>query len=550
MGYKLFSDVTADVSEELMRGMPEVELVPMQVELGGENYIYGPGGDLTVEHFYAEQRAGKFASTSQINPMVYRECFEKTLKAGEDILYLCFSSGLSSTLQSANLCAQELREEYPERKLIVVDTLCAAVGEAMLVREAARKQQEGLTIEELAAVSSSGNLIFLMVGLVNGISMGAGVVIARYFGAKDYDRMQKTIHTLLAFGLVAGALLTVIGMMLSPVMLRLMDTPETVLPNSISYFRTYFTGSLAFVLYNICMGILQAVGDSRHPLQYLIISSIVNIALDLLFVGVFHMGVGSAAAATAISQLVSMSLCMIRLMRSDRAYRVNLRKIRFDGRALREILQNGLPAGLQNSIISIANVVVQSNINQFGAAAMAGCGAHSRIEGFGFLPVTCFTMALTTFVSQNLGAKAYDRVKKGIRVGIFCSVTIAETIALLIFIFSPKLIGLFTSDAQSIAFGVMHERTTTPFFFLLAYSHCMAAIFRGAGKSTVPMLVMLLCWCIIRVTYVTFAVKFFPVLQTVSWAYPITWGLSTLVFTLYYFKSDWMHAFEKRERRA
>lgn len=151
MGYKLFSDVTADVSEELMRGMPEVDLVPMQVELGGENYIYGPGGDLTVEHFYAEQRAGKFASTSQINPMVYRECFEKTLKAGEDILYLCFSSGLSSTLQSANLCAQELREEYPERKLIVVDTLCAAVGEAMLVREAARKQQEGLTIEELAA---------------------------------------------------------------------------------------------------------------------------------------------------------------------------------------------------------------------------------------------------------------------------------------------------------------------------------------------------------------------------------------------------------------
>ena len=151
MGYRLFSDVTADVSEELMAGMPPVELVPMQVELGGENYTYGPGGNLTVAHFYAEQRAGKFASTSQINPMVYRECFEKVLKEGEDILYLCFSSGLSSTLQSANLCAQELREEYPERRLIVVDTLCAAVGEAMLVREAARKQQEGLSIEELAA---------------------------------------------------------------------------------------------------------------------------------------------------------------------------------------------------------------------------------------------------------------------------------------------------------------------------------------------------------------------------------------------------------------
>ena len=403
--------------------------------------------------------------------------------------------------------------------------------------------------EALAAVSSSGNLIFLMVGLVNGISMGAGVVIARYYGAKDKERMQKTIHTLLAFGLVAGLLLTVVGMWLSPIMLRLMGTPETVLPNSISYFRTYFTGSLAFVLYNICMGILQATGDSKHPLQYLIISSFVNIVLDLLFVGVFHMGVGSAAAATAISQLVSMLLCMARLIRSERAYHVDVRKIRFEKRALVEILQNGLPAGLQNSIISIANVVVQSNINAFGAAAMAGCGAHSRIEGFGFLPVTCFTMSLTTFVSQNLGAKQYDRVKKGIRFGIGCSAIIAETVALLIFFFSPTLIGLFTSDAESIAYGVLHERTTTPFFFLLAYSHCMAAIFRGAGKSTVPMLVMLLCWCIIRVTYVTVAVRFFPVLQTVSWAYPITWCLSTIVFTIYYFKSDWMHAFEKQEAK-
>ncbi len=403
--------------------------------------------------------------------------------------------------------------------------------------------------EALAAVSSSGNLIFLMVGLVNGISMGAGVVIARYYGAKDKERMQKTIHTLLAFGIAAGLALTVIGMWLSPIMLRLMGTPETVLPNSISYFRTYFTGSLAFVLYNICMGILQATGDSKHPLQYLIISSIINIVLDLTFVGVFHMGVGAAAAATAISQLVSMLLCMARLIRSDRSYRVDLRKIRFEKRALIEILQNGLPAGLQNSIISIGNVVVQSNINMFGAAAMAGCGAHSRIEGFGFLPVTCFTMSLTTFVSQNLGAKQYDRVKKGIRFGITCSVIIAETVALLIFIFSPKLIGLFTNDPESIAYGVLHERTTTPFFFLLAYSHCMAAIFRGAGKSTVPMLVMMVCWCIIRVTYVTVATHFFPVLQTVSWAYPITWSLSTLVFTVYYFKADWMHAFEKREAK-
>ena len=393
-------------------------------------------------------------------------------------------------------------------------------------------------------------LLEQLVGFFNGIAVGAGVVIARYYGAKDNEKLQTAVHTTLAFGLTAGIVLTVLGMTLTPQLLRLMKTDTDVLPNSIDYFRMYFAGSIAIVMYNLCVGILQAVGDSRHPLYYLILSSLVNIALDLLFVGVFHWGVWSAALATSISQFVSLGLCIFRLCHYDTVYRVCLRKIRFHLPMLKQVIHFGLPSGVQNSIIAFANVIVQSNINAFGSNAMAGCGTYAKLEGFAFLPITCFTMALTTFVSQNLGAKAYDRVKKGIRVGIFCSVTIAETVALLIFIFSPKLIGLFTGDAESIAFGVMHERTTTPFFFLLAYSHCMAAIFRGAGKSTVPMLVMMLCWCIIRVIYVTVAVKFFPVLQTVSWAYPITWGLSTLVFTLYYFKADWMHAFERREKHA
>ena len=402
--------------------------------------------------------------------------------------------------------------------------------------------------EALAAVSSSGNLIHLMIGFVTGISMGAGVVVARYFGARDFKKLHSTIHTMLAFSITAGLAMTVIGVLLSPTLLRLMGTPETVLPNSISYFRVYFMGSLAFVLYNACMGILQAVGDSRHPLQYLIISSIINVVLDLFFVGVMGWGVASAAAATAISQFVSMSLCMYRLVHSDREYRVTLSKIRFHKAPLIEVLQNGLPAGITNCVISFANVVVQANINAFGAAAMAGCGAHSRIEGFGFLPVTCFNMALTTFVSQNLGAQKYDRVKKGIHIGIACTVLIAEAVALTIFAFSPALISLFDRNPEVVAFGVMHERVTTPFFFLLAYSHGMAAVFRGAGKSTIPLTVMLVCWCLIRVTYVTVAVKYMPVLTTVSWAYPITWSLSTVVYTIYYFKSDWMHTHEKRAR--
>ena len=370
--------------------------------------------------------------------------------------------------------------------------------------------------EALAAVSSSGSLIQLFIGFFNGLAMGAGVVISRHYGARDIPRLQKAIHTMIAGGLVIGVFMTVSGAVLSPVMLRLMGTPEIVLPQSIAYFRTYFFGSLAFVMYNICMGILQAVGDSRHPLYYLIISSIINVVLDLLFVGTFNWGVASAAAATAISQVVSMLLC------------------------LRAILSNGIPSGVANCIISFANVVVQSNINAFGAAAMAGCGAHSRIEGFAFLPVTCFNMALTTFVSQNLGANRPDRVKKGVRIGIFCSAGIAETVALLITLLSPHLIGLFDSNPEVIAYGVMHQRTITPCFFLAAYTHAIAAALRGAGKSSISMLGMVICWCVIRVPYVTIATQLRPVLTTVSWAYPITWMLSCIFFTVYFLKSDWM----------
>ena len=240
----------------------------------------------------------------------------------------------------------------------------------------------------LAAVSSSGNLIFLMVGFINGIAMGAGVVIARYYGAKNHKNLQKAIHTTVAFGLAAGVALTVIGMYLAPKILVLMGTPSDVLPQSVEYFRTYFAGSLGFIMYNIFVGILQSVGDSRHPLIYLIVSSCINVVLDLLFIGGLGMGVGAAALATVISQFTSAILCMIHLLRTKEEYRLHISKIRFDGRVLGEIIRNGVPSGFQNSVISIANVFVQTNINAFGKMAMAGCGSYAKIEGFAFLPVT------------------------------------------------------------------------------------------------------------------------------------------------------------------
>lgn len=399
--------------------------------------------------------------------------------------------------------------------------------------------------DALAAVSSSGSLIFLLVGFFNGISVGAGVVIARYFGAREKDKVERAVHTTAAFGLAAGILLMMIGIAVTPFILRLMGTPEDVLPSSILYFRIYFCGSLAFVMYNICVGILQSVGDSRHPLQYLMISSMVNVLLDLLFVAVLKMGVGSAALATVISQFISASLCLTRLIRSREEYCIVPGHIRFDPVMLKQILQNGLPTGLQNSIIAFANVVVQSNINAFGKMAVAGCGSYSKIEGFGFLPINCFVMALTTFISQNLGAKEYDRAKKGARFGILCSISIAEVIGILIYFFSPWLIAAFNSDPNVVTYGVTQARTVTLFYCLLAFSHCLAAIFRGAGRSAVPMVVMLVCWCIIRVSYITIAVHFIPVINVVFWAYPLTWSLSSIIFTIYYFKSDWIHVYDR-----
>lgn len=396
----------------------------------------------------------------------------------------------------------------------------------------------------LAAVSSSGNLIFLMVGLFQGISIGAGVVIAKYFGARDLTNLRKAIHTTISFGLLCAATLTVIGLIAAPKILLLMGTPDEVLPNSLAYFRIYFAGSVGFVMYNCFTGILQSVGDSRHPLYFLMASSLTNIALDLLFIAVLGFGVGAAAFATILSQLLSSSLCLRQLMHGPEEIRVRLSEIRPDRLILSQIMKNGLPAGLQNSIISLANVFVQSNINRFGALAVAGCGSYSKIEGFAFIPVTCFALALTTFTSQNLGARQYDRAKKGAVFGILCGISVSELIGICIYFIIPKLLFAFGSTADAVAFGITQARTVSLFYFLMAFSHCIAGIMRGSGHAAVPMVVMMICWCIIRVTYISVIVRFIPSINVVFWAYPLTWTLSTVVFLIYFIKSDWVHGLE------
>ena len=384
--------------------------------------------------------------------------------------------------------------------------------------------------DALAAVGSSSHLIFLMVGLFSGIFTGASVVISRYYGARDDATVRTAVHTSVAFGLAAGVVVTIVGVLLTPRMLVWMGTPESVLPNSILYFRIYFSGIIFVILYNTAAGIFQAVGDSRHPLYYLVVSSVVNVVLDLLFVAGLGMGVDGAALATVISQAASAALGFHRLCRVTGPYRLWPRKVRFNGPMLRQLLTLGIPAGLQNSIIAIANVVVQSSINLYGAMAMAGCGSYSKIEGFAFLPISSFALA----------------ARRGARFGIVCCMLMAEAVGVVIYLLAPNLISLFNGEAPVIAYGTLQARTVTLFYFLLAFSHSVAGILRGAGRAVVPMLVMLVCWCVIRVSYIMLIARASGDIQMVFWAYPLTWSLSSAAFLLYYLRADWQHSLDRR----
>ena len=392
----------------------------------------------------------------------------------------------------------------------------------------------------LAAVSSSGSLCHLIIGFFQGVFIGGSVIISRRYGAQDQEGVDRAVHTTVVFSLVAGVTLSILGVLFTPTILRWMGTPASVMPNSVAYFRIYCSGLLALVLYNTSNGIFQALGDSRHPLYYLIISACTNVVLDLLFVGVFHMGVAGASLATVLSQCLSAGLGFAHLMSGKFVVRLSLRRLKPDFTVLRQLITTGLPSGVQNSVISIANLVVQSNINAFGDTAMAGCGSYSKVEGFVFLPITCITMAMTTFIGQNLGARNKERVLEGVKTGVLLTTLLAEAVGIIFFLFAPHLISLFSSTPEVIAFGVRQARVESLFFCFLGFSHACAAVLRGSGRAIVPMVVMLATWCLFRICYITAMVHFIPNITVVFTAYPITWFLSSCLFAAALLKGDWL----------
>ena len=379
--------------------------------------------------------------------------------------------------------------------------------------------------QALAAVGTSNSLINLIIGMFLGISVGAGVIISQYYGAKNHRKLSWAVHTCIALSIIGGLGMIVLGVWLSPIILVWMNTPADVLADSTTYLRIYFCGSLFNIVYNMGSGILRAVGDSKRPLYYLIVSSLTNVVLDLLFVLVFHWDVAGVAIATIISQGVSAVLVMWNLMRTKEPYRVEIKNIRIDKRMMKRVLMVGIPSGIQQAVKS---------------AAMAGFGSYSKVEGFIMLPLQTTCMSATTFTGQNIGAKKYDRVKKGIIQGMIMSAIYTVAVSLVLYFFGGEVLKIFSSEPDVIRFGQEAIGIIVPFYLTMTVHQIIMGTLRGAGKTFVTMLIGVGNMCILRMIYINCLVPFFPSFHAVVLCYPITWITTMLMDVLYCWKAKWL----------
>lgn len=392
----------------------------------------------------------------------------------------------------------------------------------------------------LAAVGSSTSLINLLIAFSMGAATGAGVIIAQHLGARDRKSVEKAVHTSLAIALILGLVLTICGIIFSRALLVWMKTPEEVLPDSITYLQIYSGGLIFNVLYNMAAGILNAAGNSKRSLLYLAAASVTNIVLDLIFIAIFDMGVAGAAIATDISQLVSSVLALRFLLKVDADYRVSLRLIRVDGSTTRRIVSIGLPTGIQNMVISFSNMLVQSSVNSFGAAAMAGFGAYMKIDGFNILPILSFSLAVTTFIGQNYGAGNLKRVKQGAVITVAMGMIYAIITGILILTFAYPLVGLFSSDPEVIEYGVETMRYLCPFYAILSVMHILAGAVRGTGRTVPPMVILLVSLCLFRIFWVYLILPHIGTIDGVFILYPISWAVGATLMLIYTLKGSWL----------
>lgn len=355
----------------------------------------------------------------------------------------------------------------------------------------------------LASVGSTGALISMVVGLFMGLATGAGVIIAQYYGAGDTRNLQDSIHTAAALNIVSGVALTFLGTVFAPQLLMLMRIPEEALGMAAEYLRIYFMGILPAMIYNMGAGALRATGDSTRPLYYLIITCIINVMLDLLFTARFKWGVAGAAWATNISQLISAALVTLNLTSTTEVYKLHIKKIKFHKKILISIIKLGFPAGLQSVVTALSNVIIQSRVNMFGALTMAAWTAIGRIDGFIYMPINAFGLAITTFVGQNFGARKYGRVKKSVKVCMTMIMGISVLLSAALTLNGRFMYQIFTDSADVVNYGMSMLYIIVPLYPLFALNEVLTGAIRGLGRSFSPMFISLLGMCAFRIFYIT-----------------------------------------------
>ena len=392
----------------------------------------------------------------------------------------------------------------------------------------------------LAAVGASTPVINMLIGFFMGISTGAGVVIAQYFGAEDIKKMRLAIHNSMALTVVLGIALTIIGLICTNPLLQAIGVPLEVFSQASLYLAIYFWGLIFVMIYNMGSGILRSVGDSKRPLYFLIFSSVVNIVLDFLFVKGFGWGVAGAGYATLIAQAISALMVMYVLMKTNENYQLVLSEIGFKKDILLKIIKIGLPTGFQQSIVSLSNVIVQSYINVYGSSIIAGYSVTIKIDGFVNLPLQAFNMAVTTFVGQNIGAKQYDRVKKGAYMTTFLAMLTIGIFVILMYLFGRNFIALFNQEKAVIDAGRLMQLVFLPFYIFLPINQVINGVLRGAGRSSVPMYVMVFSFVVLRQIYLFIVTRFTSNIGYVFFGWPVTWIVCSIIFIFYFLKVDWL----------
>ena len=392
---------------------------------------------------------------------------------------------------------------------------------------------------DMAAIGASGAITVLVVALFMGLSTGASVLVAQHYGAKDRAALSKVVHTNFAIAIYGGLVLTIFTVIFTPQFLAWIDTPPEVMGPAVRYMRILFVGLIPVMVYNMGSAVLRSVGDSVRPFNFLAIAAGLNIVLDLIFVGAFKMGAVGAGIATVLAQSVSGILVLLSLLKTTDIYRLRMKRIRFHKESLERIVAIGLPAAVSGGLISLSNVIIQAQINVFGAQAIAGVAAASRVDGFVFTSLEAFALAITTFVGQNIGAKKWERLKSGIITALVMTLLFVASVSSILVIFRTPLMKIFTSEKDVIFYGTKMIVILAPFYVIFSVTEVLSGAIRGSGTGVPIMIITLIGMFIIRLGWIFTAMPMYKTIDIICWSYPISWVFTCILTLIYYFKGKW-----------